>query len=67
MIIIVLIILDYTLLLCLGILFLNIKIVKELVNIVNTPMLSILKIIFLYPIFDTEPLKAVTLNLRLRL
>jgi len=42
MIIIVLIILDYTLLLCLGILFLNIKIVKELVNIVNTPMLSIL-------------------------
>ena len=42
MIIIVLIILDYTLLLYLGILFLNIKIVKELVNIVNTPMLSIL-------------------------
>ncbi len=42
MIIIVLIILDYTLLLCLGILFLNINIVKELVNIVNTPMLSIL-------------------------
>ena len=67
MIIIVLIILDYTLLLCLGILFLNINIVKELVNIVNTPMLSILKIIFLSPIFDTEPLKAVTLNLRLRL
>ena len=42
MIIIVLIILDYTLLLYLGILFLNIKIMKELVNIVNTPMLSIL-------------------------